>query len=371
MAMKRARGLRRLVLGALACAVLAAPALSTSGCSPGDVPSDLVNGLRVFAVTPDKSYANPGDTVTFKMSYHDTLLDADGNTRPLQILWFGGCANPPGDLYFGCFQQIAQTFQKVASSLGPPEPGQPPTLPPELQGLFGFGDTFETTVPLDILASRPAPEGGSKYGLMYVFFAACAGEIRFIELDPGGRAGFLPFACFDGDRRLPADSFVPGYTQIYTFEDGRTNENPAVEGMTLDGEPIPAPEEPVPPLKVARCPSTVDERRAVGCFAGDPYEGCKAYEIDIEIDPSVAEIDPGEQVDGKQIFEAVWVDYLVEAGDITGGGIRLVSGVTEGYKGEHQTMWIPPSEPGLYSIWGVVRDTRGGSSVVRRFIEVE
>ncbi|MDI1447118.1 hypothetical protein [Polyangium sp. 6x1] len=358
--MKQTRSFRRHVLGALAAAALAAPMASTSGCSPGWVSSNLVNGLRVFAVTADKPYAQPGEEVRFDMTFYDGYPDPEGDgPRPVQILWIGGCYNPPGDLYYGCFPQLLQTFQSLGQGGG--------ELPP---GLIGFGPTFTTTIPADILSQRPTPDGGSKYGLQFVFFFACAGEIKPIELDPSGKAGFFPFACFDPEgNRLPADSFVPGFAQIYTFEDGRTNQNPPVAGMILDGELIPEDLAEAPTVKA--CPSTDDERRAVGCFAGDPYEGCTEHEIDLQVEPTIGEIDPGEMVDGKQIYEAVWVDWLVDAGDLTGGGISLISGVTEGYKDEHSTKWIPPAEPGLYQIWGIVRDTRGGSTVVQRYIRVE
>jgi len=358
--MKLRRSFRRPLLGALAAAMLAAPIASTSGCSPGWVPSDLVNGLRVIAVTADKPYAQPGDEVRFDMTFYDGLADPEGDgPRPVQILWIGGCANPPGDLYYGCFPQLLESFKALGESGGAPPPG-----------LIGIGPTFSTTVPMDIVSSRPDPSGGAKYGLQYVFFFACAGTIKPIEVDPGGKAGFFPLGCFDdAGNRLAADSFVPGYTQIYVFEDGRTNENPPVAGMTLDDEPIPEDFAEAPTVKA--CPSTEDERRAVGCFAPEPYEGCPVYQIDVSVEPTIAELDPGEEVDGKPINEAVWVDWLVDGGDIVGGGIRLISGVTEGYKDQHFTQWIPPAEPGLYQIWGVVRDTRGGSTVVQRYIRVE
>jgi len=375
--MKQARSFRRHVLGALATAMLAAPIASTSGCSPGWVSSNLVDGLRVLGVTADKPYAAPGDEVTFQISYVDGYEEPDGSeTDPVQVLWLGGCYNPPGDLYYGCFPQIAGTFQKLGPILQAAleeaqATGQPPKLPPEVTQYISQGDVFRTPVPLDIFSERPAPDGGSKYGVMYVFFAVCAGEIRPVELDPSGKAGFFPFGCFKNGQRLPASRFVPGFTQVYAFEDGRLNQNPAAEGISLDGEKIPATDEVGEPPKVARCASTPDERRAVGCFAGDPYEGCTEHEIDLIVEPTVAEIDPGEMVDGKQIFEAVWVDWLAEAGDITGGGISLVSGVTEGYKGEHSTKWIPPDEPGLVRVWGVIRDSRGGATVLERYIQVE
>src|SRR4029079_13330971 len=98
---------------------------------------------------------------------------------------------------------------------------------------------FTLHLPPDLISRRPLPPDGPHYGVAYVFFAACAGTIKPVPPDSTGRAGSFPLGCFDAqDNRLGADSFVPGYTQIYSFEDGRTNDNPPVSGLTLDGKPI-------------------------------------------------------------------------------------------------------------------------------------
>jgi hypothetical protein len=294
--------------------------------------------------------------------------------RVRSTFWLGGCVNPPGDLYYGCFLQFAEIFKALGEGgLGAPQPGQPPpSLPP---GIIGYSPgvtssaTFTTSVPLDIVSSRPTPDGGAKYGLGYVFFFACAGEIKPIEVDPGGAAGFLPLGCFDSEgKRLPADSFVPGYTQVYSFEDERRNENPVVKGLIIDGVHTADDPSAIPIVKA--CDQTFDERRQVGCFAAEPYEGCVPAKIDVDVDSNIAEVDPGAFVNGKQIYEAVWVDWLVDSGDVT-SGIELISGVTEGYKTDHQTSWFPPAEPGLYTLWATVRDTRGGTTFLEQSIIVE
>jgi hypothetical protein len=359
--MKRASVFRRYLLGSLATAMLALPVASTSGCTGDYLPRSLVNGLRVFNVQADNPYALPGEKVTFRMGYYDGHPEGP---RQVQILWIGGCFNPPGDQYYGCFAQMAQVFEGLADGGGAPGG-------PMISDFIGFGDTFTTTIPEDIVSSRPAPEGGSKYGLGYVFFAACAGQIQPIEIDPGGSAGFFPLGCFDAEtgERLPADSFVPGVTVVYSFEDGRRNENPVTNGLKLDGEPMSEDFAEIPVVKP--CPSTTDERRATGCFAGEPYEGCHAYRIDVDIAADVAELDPEAIVNGQQIREAVWGTFLVDGGDFLEGATVLISGVTEGFKEDHSVTWVPPAEPGLYSIWFVVRDTRGGSSMLQRYIRVE
>jgi len=369
--MKSLRPSRRFLLSTLASAFLVAPIIASSACSPGYLPSDFVNGLRIMAIRADKPYLLPGESVTFELNLRDGHPDGP---RPVNVLWLGGCVNPPGDLYYGCFLQFGEIFKALGEGgLGPPQPGQPPpNLPP---GIIGFSPgvttstTFTTSLPLDIVSARPAPDGGQKYGLAYVFFFACAGEIKPIEVDPGGAAGFLPLGCFDSaGKRLPADSFVPGYTQVYSFEDERRNDNPVVKGLIVNG--VRTADDPTVLPVVKACAQTFDERRQVGCTAPEPFEGCTAVKLDVDVDSTIAEIDPGEFVNGKQIYEAVWVDWLVDSGDLT-TGIQLISGVTEGYKPDHVTQWFPPSEPGLHTVWATVRDTRGGTTFLEQSIIVE
>ena len=85
----------------------------------------------------------------------------------------------------------------------------------------------------------------------------------------------------------------------------------------------------------------------------------------------MAEIDPdSKDVDGNPLRESVWVSYFADFGDMS-TSISLVSDATRGFIADQHSDYTPPSEPGLVTIWAVVRDQRGGSSVVRRFLRVE
>jgi hypothetical protein len=157
---------------------------------------------------------------------------------------------------------------------------------------------------------------------------------------------------------------------VYAFEDGRTNQNPTASDVTMDGQPMSEDLDKIP--VVTPCPSSEDERRAVGCFAPDPYESCKFHDLDVVVDPkTIAEPDADEKLDGKQLYEAVWVNYYVDGGDLVGGDTQLLYGQVQGYNAEHKTQWAPPEKPGLYTIWAVVRDSRGGASVHSRLVRVE
>lgn len=363
---------RRILLAALACAVLGAP-LAPGCAAPFDPPSK-VSSLRVFAVTADKPYAAPGDTVSFTMTYHDGLGD---ETRPVQVVWLGGCFDPEGDEYFQCYEQLAEVFEDVTS----PTPGE----------LFGVGLEFQLTLPEDIVSRRPVPKVGPHYGIAYVFFAACAGRLGIVPPEGTGNAGSFPLGCFDPEgNRLGSESFVPGYTQIYSFADGRVNANPVATGIAMGDHAgieedlttlTPIPEDEIPTVKA--CPLTEDERRLQGCGAEDPFTTCDAYDLKVIVEPppgappgASGEVDPeGTSADGDPLTESVWVDFYIDGGDLD-SDVKLVNDPVAGTIDQTnpragRVTWIPPDHAGLVTLWAVVHDARGGTAVVQRLIRVE
>ena len=357
----RARRWRRAPLAVAGIGLLLGPAMA-SGCQPGFDPPSKVAGLRILAVQADKPYANAGESVTFEMTYTDGLDPA--NPRNVQIAWIGGCFDPPGDLYYGCYAQLGKQLASASSV----KPGQPP--PPELEGVLGLGPKFTTKLPADLVARRPAPDQGSRYGTAFVFFMACAGKLGPAPATSEGRAGSFPIACFDETgRQLGADSFVPGYTQIYAFEDERTNANPVITGITYDGNELPDDVTQAPTLKA--CPLTDDERRIQGCSKKQAEQACQTYALRVEVPTDVAEIDPqSKSREGGELREVVWVDYYVDGGELS-ADVALLSEASTGYNDDHSVTWLPPDAPGVYAVWAVVHDNRGGTSVTRRFVRVE
>ena len=369
----RRRGpLQRYLLGALALAAFGGPALA-SGCAGGFAPPSQVDGLRVLAVQIDKPYGvdcppegacTLATKVTFKMTVADGLSEP-GSPRPLQILWLGGCFNPPGDQYYGCYSQLADLLKgfDLAKLLG--------------SGVVGLGDTFALTLPPDLISGRPKPPPGDpEYGLAYVFFAVCAGRLGAAPPEGTGLAGSFPIGCFDAKgNRLGADSFVPGYTQVYAFSDFRPNKNPVVTSLTIDGRPL------HDGATAAACPIAQDDRLAPpGCGRPDPFKDCTAYDIDVVVPDDVAEIDPsGTSQDGSPLHEVVWVDYFADKGSLD-TPVALVSDATTGILRNHGTDWIAPPRPdrdaGLdpgpipVNIWAVVHDARGGETVIHRTLQV-
>lgn len=313
---------------------LGAAFLSASACGMDDFePANQVQGVRVLAVKKSSAYAKPGEKVTLEILYWDGKSKPE-EQRPLEVTWFGGCTNPAGDLYYGCYPQLAELFA------GPPSSDQ--------MKLVGTGGTFELTIPADIVSSRPAPADGSPpYGLSYVFFTACSGRLG--PPPAGEDMSGLPLGCYDkDDKPLGPDEFVPGYTSIYAYDELR-NENPVIDGLLFDGHGDGE-------LRVPRCSG----------------KGCTKYTLKPLIDPRSAELDPIAETapDGSPIKEQLWVNFYATGGKFD-HPVRLVNDAIKGWNDRNETSWEPPKEPGTVVLWAVVRDNRGGVDWRERRVVVE
>ncbi|NUO54500.1 MAG: hypothetical protein HOV80_37120 [Polyangiaceae bacterium] len=322
------------------------------GVADADVDGDGDIDDDDFTTQLSGAYALPGETVNFSMVYADGRDQTEVETSgPPLITWIGGCWNPPGNDYYGCYAQLGSLFEGLQTG----------ALPPEV----GFGPEFNLTVPTDVLAAVGQPDAGPRVAIGFIFFIVCAGDLRPVQQEGDTAAGSFPIGCFDSSgRELGPDGFVPGYTQVYVFEDGRRNANPVINGILVDGE-APAAQVTVPACKVSE-----DERRKTGCSATDEFAECETVDIDVSVPDDVAEIDAGATgAEGEELREVVWVSYYADAGDFD-SPTKLVSDAQKGIQGDHGTVWVPPETPGTYSVWAIVRDNRGGSSLVEQFINV-
>jgi hypothetical protein len=401
---------RRALLGALALGVTAGPAI-VAGCGPQFDGPSMVKGLRVLAVVPERdlldgdgepvldddgnpvqtgaAYALPGDEITFTMTYVDAF-DPDNpsvGARDVQIVWLGGCIDPEGDNYFGCYESLLPLFDQF----GDYRPGDP--FPAELEGIVGLGPKFKLApLPDDIVTRRPVPATGPHYGIAYVFFVACAGTLGVVPLEAdAGNAGSFPLGCFDAEgRRLGSESFVPGFTQIYVFADERENPNPPLEGIKIIDANLTSqlradvlvPMDFVPladtqagavaagAIRARTCFMEPDDRKIRSCDQ-NVYDDCPVYTIDVDFGDDVADIDPeGTGLNGEQLRETVWIDYFASAGNFE-SELKLIFDSTTGVSDDTSTRWVAPQEPGIVTIWAVLHDARGGQTVLTRYLSVE
>jgi hypothetical protein len=336
--------------------MVSALALAALGCGVELDPPHEVKTLRVLGVQKDAPYAAPGEEVELSILWHDGSPKAP---RPVSVAWFSGCVNPPGDLYYGCFETFAGL-----------EPGGT-QLPPGVK--LGLGDRFAFTIPADIIDSRPPPQDEKlpAYGLAYVFFAVCAGQLGPAPTREGSAQ--FPIGCFDaaGDPLGP-DDFIVGYSAVYAYREFR-NQNPIVSGFSFNGVEVP------PVCIGAEClqaePAPLDcSQPNVPCIFGcadDGSDDCPPYPIRPLVDPSIAERDEVSAVAyGSRASEQMWIRYYVDRGSLD-SDLRLLNDALAGWNDDHGTKFRAPSEPGLVNVWAVVYDNRGGVNWVRTQVLVQ
>jgi hypothetical protein len=379
MASHRKSSFRRAILAGLGAATLFGPA-AFSGCAVNFAPPSQVETLRVFSVSVDKPYiapiaatdcaADPAKcTVSFDMEVYDGYgVATQGSERPINILWIGGCFDPEGDQYSLCLVPLLGLYQQAAPALDDAIKNHlPPKFPKGLP--VGLGKKFSMIVP-DIVSQRPKPQYGPHYGVAYVFFLACAGTFGLLDKDPSA-AGDFPIGCFDSQtgERLGAESFVPGYTQVYSFEDGRVNQNPPVNDVIFDEKILPEDDSAAPTVGTCDVPEQ-DRNLPPSCSRQDPYTQCEAHTVDVDVPPDVAEDDPeATDQNGKQLKESVWVDYFSSAGNFE-EDIKLVRAPDSSQLNKREVKWIAPPVSGDVTMWVVVRDSRGGSTTLTRTVRV-
>ncbi len=331
-----------------------------------------LSGLRVLAVKKSSPYVRPGGGVKLELLWHDT--EAQTRTGPPQMAWLALCENPPGDLFEQCLSQpLDLEAPNLASRV---------SLPPADAELAN--DSFSFTTSPNLISSRPPPKDPTvpAYGLNYVFFAACGGEI---DLRPG--LGF-PFPCFEelddqpgftaGDRRLDSKNFVVGYSAVFGYEQ-LENQNPLILGWSFDGvrlmpesgpgtaetddadvmrlappdfcigsECTPPPREEDP----ASCPDLL----TLPACSGD----CRVIDTRPIIDPASAEIDAGAS-SGRDVAlgEQMWVNYYSAGGEFE-QEVRLLNDAIVGWNDDVGTGYQPDPEARVSYLWAVAHDNRGG-----------
>ncbi len=328
--------------GRVARAFAALSSLLAFGCAPQFDTASTVDTLRVMGVLKDKPYAQPGDEVNF------AALWDDANERPageVTFTWIAGCTNPPDDLYSKCFQDVDPS-----------------------KATIGTGNEFKYKIPEDIIETHAPPEdpGVVPYGIAYVYFAACAGDLKPIQVDTSGAMPTYPLGCFNKEtgEKLGQDDFVVGYTAVYAYEK-LTHSNPSISGFWYVDKPV-TPDcigvdcvKSEPPATAETTPACDDDTLCVpACEAED--DTCPAYQIYPIIDrPTEAESERTAQGE-----EQIWIQYLSDGATFT-KDLTLGRDPSAGWIADYSTEFMAPAEPGLIYIWAVVRDSLGGQNWAR------
>jgi hypothetical protein len=381
-------------IGALALTALTASACGGAGFDP----PEKIKSLRILAVQKDKPYPKPGDEVNLKLLYWDGRPNAATRPQAKPAFFPFPCTNPLGDIYYNCFKDFAAlgplleagvlpsigssevdasvgAFPMDASPIdgsaideagspdasetegGAPQPG---VLPYEVD----HTKTFSFKVPL--MDGRQMPiihEGqqpGHPYGLVYIFFWACAGQVKFQQSSvPNG----FPLVCVDGDKTLGPDDFVPGYASLYVYDDDKhANANPVIDDLLFASESVkdsPALED----TDAGKGP-----RHVPHCAPGAT---CETYDIKVGMDEfKNDEIDYDSVDTGSPLHEQMWVAYYATGGSFD-HPLRLVRDATAGWNPDMGSKFTAPAEPGPVRLWAVAHDNRGGVAWIEAKIIVD
>lgn len=339
-------------------------------CQPSFDAASELSGLRVLAVQKSKPYVVPGERVELTMLWHDAGT-AQREPRVPQIAWLAICENPASDLFELCLSQVPQLSpDQLADRIAPPAPGN---------------ERFAFTTSEDLISSRPPPRDPSirRYGLTYVFFAACAGQLEQAEGDR------FPFVCYeeqdgeagftDGDVEYSSENFVVGYSAVFAYESSQ-NQNPIVTGIEFDGMRLlpegseaEVDEEAVylPPEDLCvgtNCRGLAGTEASGPCAPELTREACDGdcpqFDLRAIADPASAEVDDTTLQRSSDLEEQMWVSYYATAGQL-GSSARLLNDATLGWNEDHGTTYEPAEEPGVHYVWGVAHDNRGGTSWAR------
>jgi hypothetical protein len=302
---------------------------ASANCGNDFDPVSKVESVRILASRADKPYAKPGDSVELD------LLAADGRkdpATPMALFWIPTpCVDPPDEAYDNCYPAFEGTFARGV----------------DLTSQLVSGPRLSLAIPGDILARSASTQSGVPYANVFAFSIACAGHVEYVGQRGSSRQA-VPFACFDaGGSELGADDFVFAYSRVFVFAD-RSNANPVIEAVTLDGQPI----DPAVGLALDPCatPSKTGETST-----------CPTSTLDVVVPSSSQEIDPSDiGLDGNLLREGLWVDYYVTGGKVR-DDVRILYDTRLG-RVASSTEFEAPAAGGDSTMWAVVHDNRGGVS---------
>jgi hypothetical protein len=401
-------------------------------CQPETAKRSRVNTVRVLAVQKSMPYAPPGARVDFDMLWFDGREPPAPSEDPVEPMWVAGCTNPPADLYYWCFLQVALAgawMERTGfvpgeglSVSGPSDPDRPDAAPEVIDLVqTGTGSRFSYTVPADIIARHPEPTDGQQpYGVSYVFFTACAGELHLLPewralgeqvlglvdqragarsngssgsagdaaadtdlraelltlIGPSGLPNSFPLGCRASSGELVGpDEYVAGYGALYAYEE-LENANPKIRGLELGDETFQrSTDDAAPASRLCFGPECVTAERpdealpdtddcgdyalcVPKCDRADRSQ-CPSYAVRPVLDPKDVE---KTQSGGKT--EQMWVRYYASAGSLE-RDTGLVNDALSGFHSDFGAGLRAPREAGPLFVWAAVHDSRGGVDWVR------
>lgn len=285
-----------------------------------------VTKFRVLGVQAEPPEIMPGQGTTLKVLF----ADPKGEGRDVTIAWLNcvGSFSPTSDLSEGC------------------EPVWAPAVSLASQG----GDTYEIPMtPPDILSDLP---GDEEYLTVTVVTVLCAGgELALSDAEgeaPTGEIDALDDLCEGGDGLVAIKAF-----RISTSSNPNTN--PTIALLKFNDAPL--AEISDGPDADAGAPDAGGEQSGIyvcensyGCMEGAPIQAFLT-------DESFQQYEKEEFGEIQVADENPYISWFV-----TGGKFSEDRSRTNEAPGPFEVDWKPPRYGGVYELWAVVHDMRGGLS---------
>jgi hypothetical protein len=299
--------------------------VALAACSDFD-PGSRVTDFRLIAVSADKPYAAPGETVQLSTLHHEPF------GRPITWAWTT-CPLPQESTVNGCLSRLAELARS---------PGRAPPS-------FAVGrelGSFAVTIPPNVLDGvAPAARGNALVGVVTV---ACPGELSVKDLARLG-PGELPFRCVEAgsELELSYERYAVAVKRIYIYDRDR-NQDPAITGLTWDGTPW-----------------VENDIKDVGAcdFDSNAFGECagEKHEIAASAPPETREA--GTNQFGTPYREDVVIQYYASEGLFEFGTKTL---------DDPKTRWAARSQARGQTVdmWFVLRDNRGGVGWTTRRVRV-
>jgi len=336
---------------------------SVFGCTDPEPPE--VARLEVVGVRADPPSGAPGRRIELELVHSQQVmpeLAVDESRRSvasgIHVAWFGGCHNPPGGAYYGCFAALRAVAEKLPNPI-------PEQLDPDHaeEGVFGLGQTFAIQIPEDILIETST----GLAGVSFAFFAVCRGQLR----PKPDAQNTVPLGCHDENgKELGNSRFAVGFTTIRTVP-GVDNQNPEIAGVRLDGVPLERStcfsDEDCMDLSNGQWPYRCgDEGECWPVIEDCDSPPCQDVDVELIIDPSSAEVLPAGE--GSRPRETLHVEILSLLSGL-GDKVEIYPGSGEfSVEDEFRLTPLPPDAyPEARQIpWiAMIEDERGG----RGFLE--
>ena len=337
-------------------------ALLALACGPAAFdPISKIESVRVLAMSADKPYAHPGDTVNVTLDTYDGRPPAtDGGQNDALVVYRLPlvCEDPPSDLYYACFVSLVTPQGSTGGAAG----AFPANV--DISDLLQKGPQTTFTMPADAITNHAVTPGlPEQYGLVFLFAMACAGRVRTLPIDPSaGNGQTVPLGCFDSQgNQLGPDSYVFTYMRVYAYENA-TNANPVINGVLFDGQPVDLNAGVVIPHCDQAGGSTASGSRIPDPNATGP---CAPHDMSVTVPDSSWEqttnLPP--EPDGTILHEEIWADYYYTLDNTRDDG-ELIFDARTGRVPNSDNAYLAPTTPGQGRLFIVLHDSRAGASWV-------